>query len=181
MIPRPPRSTLFPYTTLFRSRMDVRTLLTPGKNPFFEHAEAQYFLAVRDGRPVGRIAAIKNDAHNREHGDRVGFYGFFECVNEQAVANALFDAAARWLSDKDFRVMRGPMNPSVNDDCGLLVAGFDTPPTIMMPHNPPYYVALHQGYGFTKAKDLIAFASPEGDRPSASRGPSTSSRSARES
>src|SRR5207249_11286315 len=107
-----------------------------GKNPFFEHAEAQYFLAVRDGRPVGRIAAIKNDAHTREHGDRVGFYGFFESVNEQAVANALFEAAAGWLSGKDFRVMRGPMNPSVNDDCGLLVAGFDTPPTIMMPHNP---------------------------------------------
>jgi len=146
-------------------RMDVRTLLTPGKNPFFEHAEAQYFLAVRDGRPVGRIAAIKNDAHNREHGDRVGFYGFFECVNEQAVANALFDTAAGWLSGKDFRVMRGPMNPSVNDDCGLLVDGFDTPPTIMMPHNPPYYVALHQGYGFTKAKDLIAFASPDGPPP----------------
>src|SRR5437899_11781639 len=61
--------------------------------------------------------------------------------------------------------MRGPMNPSVNDDCGLLVEGFDTPPTIMMPHNPPYYVALHQGYGFTYAKDLIAFARPEGDPP----------------
>ena len=78
-------------------RMDVRTLLTPGKNPFFEHAEAQYFLALRNGRPVGRIAAIKNDAHTREHGDRVGFYGFFECVNEQVAANALFDAAAGWL------------------------------------------------------------------------------------
>jgi len=86
-------------------------------------------------------------------------------VNEQAVANALFETAARWLAGKDFRVMRGPMNPSVNDDCGLLVDGFDTPPTIMMPHNPPYYVALHQGYGFTKAKDLIAFASPDGPPP----------------
>ena len=73
-------------------RMDVRTLLTPGKNPFFQHAEAQYFVAERDGRRVGRIAAIKNDAHTREHGDQVGFYGFFESVNEQAVANALFDA-----------------------------------------------------------------------------------------
>ena len=146
-------------------RMDVRTLLTPGKNPFFEHAEAQYFLAVRDGRPVGRIAAIKNDAHTREHSDRVGFYGFFESVNEQVVANALFDAAAGWLSGKNFRVMRGPMNPSVNDDCGLLVDGFDTPPTIMMPHNPSYYVALHQGYGLTKAKDPMTFASPDGDPP----------------
>jgi GNAT superfamily N-acetyltransferase len=140
-------------------RMDVRTLLTPGKNPFFQHAEAQYFLAVRDGRAVGRIAAIKNDAHTREHGDRVGFYGFFEAVNEQPVANALFDAAGRWLAEKGFQVMRGPMSPSVNDECGLLVEGFDTPPTIMMPHNPAYYVPLHQVYGFTKAKDLLAFES----------------------
>jgi GNAT superfamily N-acetyltransferase len=144
-------------------RMDVRTLLTPGKNPFFEHAEAQYFLAVRDGRTVGRIAAIKNDAHTREHGDRVGFYGFFESVNEQPVASALFDAAGRWLFDKDFRVMRGPMNPSINDECGLLVDGFDTPPVLMMPHNRPCYVALHQAYGFAKAKDLLAFAGT-GDR-----------------
>ena len=140
-------------------RMDVRTLLSPAKNPFFEHAEAQYYLAVRNGRTVGRIAAIKNDAHTREHGDRVGFYGFFESVNEQPVANALFDAVARWLSDKGFLVMRGPMNPSINDECGLLVEGFDTPPTLLMTHNLPYYVALHEGYGLAKAKDLLAFAS----------------------
>jgi GNAT superfamily N-acetyltransferase len=140
-------------------RMDVRTLLTPRKNPFFQHAEAQYFLARRDGRTVGRIAAIKNDAHTTAHGDRVGFYGFFEAVDDQAVAAALFDAAAAWLRAKSFRVMRGPMSPSVNDECGLLVKGFDTPPTLMMPHNPPYYEALHQRYGFTKAKDLLAFES----------------------
>src|SRR5207247_5078852 len=74
-------------------------------------------------------------------------------------------ACDRWRSGKDFGVMSGRMNSSVNDDCGWLVDGFDTPPTIMMPHNPPYNVALHQGYGFTKAKDLIAFASPDGDPP----------------
>ncbi|HYK82368.1 MAG TPA: hypothetical protein VEU55_04425 [Gemmatimonadales bacterium] len=140
-------------------RMDVRTLLTPGKNPFFEHAAAQYFLARADGRTVGRIAAIKNDAHNREHGDRVGFQGFFESVNDQGVANALFDAAAAWLRRQRLAVLRGPMSPSINDECGLLVDGFDTPPTLMMPHNPPYYVALHERYGFTKAKDLLAFQS----------------------
>ena len=140
-------------------RMDIRTLLTPGKNPFFEHAEARYFVARSDGRTVGRIAAIKNDAHNREHGDRVGFYGFFECVDDQRVANALFDAAAAWLTGKGFAVMRGPMSPSINDECGLLVEGFDTPPTLMMAHNPAYYVPLHDRYGFTKAKDLLAFQS----------------------
>ncbi len=146
-------------------RSDVRTLLTPGKNPFFEHAEAQYFVAQSGGRTVGRIAAIKNDAHTCEHGDRVGFYGFFECVNDQSVATALFDAAAAWLRGKSFAVMRGPMSPSVNDECGLLVDGFDTPPTLMMPHNPPYYVALHERYGFTKAKHLLAFESPAGAIP----------------
>ncbi|MBI1967998.1 MAG: N-acetyltransferase [Gemmatimonadetes bacterium] len=146
-------------------RMDVRTLLSPKKNPFFEHAEAQHFVAEADGpkglssgrRIVGRIAAIQNDAHNREHTDKVGFYGFFECVNDQAVANALFDTAARWLKAKGFDTMRGPMSPSINDECGLLVDGFDTPPTLMMPHNPCYYVALHEAYGFAKAKDLLVY------------------------
>ncbi|HEX4574216.1 MAG TPA: hypothetical protein VH158_03735 [Gemmatimonadales bacterium] len=146
-------------------RMDVRTLLTPAKNPFFQHAEAQYFLARRDGRIVGRIGAIKNDAHTQTHGDRVGFYGFFESVDDQAVAGALFDAAAQWLRAKGFRVMRGPMSPSINDECGLLVEGFDTPPTVMMPHNPRSYVALHAGYGFTKAKDLLAFAGSGAEPP----------------
>ena len=78
-------------------RRDVRTLLSPEKNPFFQHAEAAYFLARRDGRVVGRIAAIKNDEHQRVHQDRVGFYGFFESVDDQAVASALFDTAAAWL------------------------------------------------------------------------------------
>ncbi|HZI21534.1 MAG TPA: hypothetical protein VFD76_03430 [Gemmatimonadales bacterium] len=146
-------------------RMDVRTLLTPSKNPFFEHAQAQYFLALADGRTVGRIAAIKNDAHTREHGDKVGFYGFFECVNDPAVARALFDAAAAWLRERGLRVMRGPMSPSINDECGLLIEGLDTPPTLMMPHNPAYYVGLHDGYGFTKAKDLLAFEGSGGQIP----------------
>jgi hypothetical protein len=146
-------------------RMDVRTLLSPAKNPFFQHAEARYFLAQQNGRVVGRIAAIKNDAHTREHGDRVGFYGFFESVDEQPVAAALFEAAGRWLREQKFRVMRGPMSPSINDECGLLVNGFETPPTLMMPHNPPYYVALHDRFGFAKAKDLLAFESPGAEIP----------------
>ncbi len=146
-------------------RTDVRTLLSPGKNPFFQHAEAQYFVGRSDGRTVGRIAAIKNDAHNREHDDRVGFCGFFECVNEQLVATALFDAAADWLRTKGCDTMRGPMSPSINDECGLLVDGFDSPPTLMMPHNPPYYVTLHECYGFRKAKDLLTFQTIENQLP----------------
>lgn len=139
-------------------RRDVRTLLTPGKNPFFEHAEAQYWTARRpDGRTVGRIGAIKNDAHTREHDDRVGFYGFFESIDDQAVANALFDAAAEWLRPRGFDTMRGPMSPSVNDECGLLIANDGRPPSLMMPYNPPYYEGLHERYGFTKAKDMYAY------------------------
>ncbi len=138
-------------------RMDVRTILSPKKNPFFEHASAEYFLARANGQVVGRIAAIKNDAHNALHRDKVGFYGFYESVDDQTVATALFDAAAAWLRSHGFDTMRGPMNPSINDECGLLVEGFDTPPVVLMPHNPTYYVPLHDRYGFHKAKDLICF------------------------
>ena len=147
-------------------RRDIRILLSPEKNPFWQHAEAQYWLAVgrADGRTVGRIGAIKNDMHNKEHNDRVGFYGFFESVNDQAVANALFDTAAAWLRAKGFDTMRGPMNPSTNDDCGLLIKNNGTPPSLMMPYNFSYYEAFHDRYGFKKEKDLLAY---EGGGPSA--------------
>jgi GNAT superfamily N-acetyltransferase len=154
----------FPYTLHRRDplwvpplRMDVRTILSPKKNPFFQHAQAEYFIARDGGRMVGRIAAIHNEAHNQLHHDRVGFFGFFECIDDLAPATALFDAAAHWLRERGFDTMRGPMNPSINDECGLLVEGFDTPPAVLMPHNPAYYVPLHERYGFRKAKDLIAF------------------------
>jgi GNAT superfamily N-acetyltransferase len=145
--------------------MDMRTLLSPAKNPFFEHAEAQYFVGRMDGRTVGRIAAIKNDAHTKEHRDRVGFFGYFECVDDQRVADALFKAAADWLKRKGFDTMRGPMSPSVNDECGLLVDGFTTPPVLMMPHNPQYYVTLVERAGFAKAKDLICYQSTSTEMP----------------
>src|SRR6185503_19911652 len=90
--------------------------------------------------------------------------GFFESIDDQSVANALWDAAAAWLRSRGFDTMRGPMSPSVNDECGLLVDGFDTPPTLMMPHNRPYYVTLHERYGFVKAKDLLAYEG-SGDGP----------------
>ena len=138
-------------------RMDVYTLLDRKKNPFFDHGEAEYFLAERGGTTVGRIAAISNRLHNETHEDKVGFFGFFECENDQAVADALFDAAATWLRARGFDTMRGPASFSVNDECGLLVDGFDTPPTLMMPHNPPYYEALVEHAGFRKAKDLLVY------------------------
>lgn len=138
-------------------RMDVRKLLDRAANPFFEHAEAEYFLAERDGKVVGRIAAISNRLHNEIHADRVGFFGLFECIYDHDVANALFEAASAWLRARNHDVMRGPASFSTNDECGLLVRGYDTPPTLMMPHNPPYYERLVDAAGFKKAKDLLVY------------------------
>jgi len=136
---------------------DRRKLLNKKKNPFFQHAEMQLFLAEEDGVPVGRIAAITNQRHNDVHEDKVGFFGFFECIDKQKVANALFDAVAEWLRGKGKDTMRGPMNPSVNDEIGMLIRGFDSPPVILMTYNPPYYPTLCDDYGFEKAKDLYAY------------------------
>jgi GNAT superfamily N-acetyltransferase len=138
-------------------RRDVAALLSRSKNPFFEHAEAEYFLAERDGEVVGRIAAISNRLHNETHHDRVGFFGFFESIEDQSVADALFAAAAQWCHSRGHDVLRGPASFSVNDECGLLVDGFDTPPALMMPHNPRYYIGLVERAGFTKAKDLLVY------------------------
>jgi GNAT superfamily N-acetyltransferase len=135
----------------------VETLLSRTKNPFFEHAQAEYFIAERDSDVVGRIAAISNRLHNETHEDRVGFFGFFESIDDQDVANALLEAAAGWCRTLGHDVLRGPASFSVNDECGLLVDGFDTPPALMMPHNPPYYVGLLEGAGFVKAKDLWVY------------------------
>ena len=138
-------------------RRDVKLLLSRTKNPFFEHAEAEYFLAERGGQMVGRIAAIANRLHNQTHGDKVGFFGFFETVDDQAAADALLDAAAAWLGPRGFDTVRGPASFSTNDESGLLIEGFDTPPVLMMPHNPPYYLALLERAGFTTAKNLLVY------------------------
>lgn len=145
--------------------MDMRTLLSREKNPFFEHADAQYFLARRNGDVFGRIAANHNQLHNEIHHDTVGFWGFFESTNDPEVARGLFDAAAEWLRAKKLTVMRGPASFSTNDECGLLVDGLETPPALMMPHNPRYYVDLVEAAGFTKAKDLLAYQSTHKDLP----------------
>jgi GNAT superfamily N-acetyltransferase len=139
--------------------MDVKALLSKKRNPFFQHAEAEYFLAVRDGEVLGRIAAIHNRAHNEFQGDGAGFFGFFDSVDQQPVADALFDAAAAWLKARGLTLVRGPVSFSTNDECGLLVQGFDTAPTLLNPHNPPYYVPLLEHAGFRKAKDLYQYQS----------------------
>ena len=99
--------------------MDRKKLLDKKKNPFFQHAEMEMFLAFKDGEPVGRIAAITNDNHNKFHEDNIGFYGFFESVNENEVSRALFGKVEEWLKDKGKDGMLGPLNPSTNDEAGL--------------------------------------------------------------
>lgn len=138
-------------------RMDVSTILDRKKNPFFEHAVAEYFLAERDGAVVGRVAANHNVLHNSTHDDKVGFFGFFESIDDQAVADALLAASEDWIRGRGLDTLRGPASFSVNDECGLLVDGYDTPNTLMMPHNPPYYQRLLERAGLVKAKDLLAY------------------------
>ncbi len=141
-------------------RKQVRDLLDL-KHPFYRDgaAEREVFLARRGGRVVGRVVAILNRAYNAFHQDRVGFFGFFECEDDQAAAGELLAAAADWLRGKGCDVMLGPVNPSTNYEAGLLVEGFDTPPTVMMTYNPPRYKELLEGAGFAKAKDLYAYLS----------------------
>ena len=138
--------------------IERREFLNPRKNPFFNHAGVKLFLAAdAAGHDLGRIAAIVNFNHLRTHNEKAGFFGLFECVDDQAVADGLFDRATDFLRSQGMTVARGPENMSVNDDIGLLVQGFDSPPMIMMPYNPPYYERLVEGHGFKKVMDLLAY------------------------
>jgi GNAT superfamily N-acetyltransferase len=137
--------------------MERKNILNRKKNPFYKHAEIELFLAYQDGEAVGRIAAITNENHNTFHQDNLGFFGFFESIKDQTVAAALLDRAFSWLKTKGKNGVLGPMNPSTNDDVGILIDGFNTPPMVMMCHNPPYYDTLLEKYGLKKAKDLYAW------------------------
>lgn len=137
--------------------MDRKKLLNQKVNPFYQHAQMQLFLAERDGKAVGRIAAITNERHNQTHHDNIGFFGFFESIQDQGVATALLTAAEQWLRDRGKTDIRGPVNPSMNDEMGLLVHGFDGSPTILMSYNPPYYEHLIQGAGYDTVKSFHAY------------------------
>ena len=159
-----------PYT-LYRNnsywvpplRIAVKELLDRDKHPFYRNAEAEFFLARRSGSPVGRIAAIVDRAHNQFHNEQAGFFGFFECIDDARVAEALLARARKWVSDRGARCLRGPVSPSTNYECGLLVEGFDSSPMVMMTYNPPYYASLMEHTGLHKAKDLLAYASPSAE------------------
>ncbi len=136
---------------------DQKNTLNVDKNPFFKHAEMQLFFAENNGKIVGRIAAIKNDLHNQIHNDKVGFFGFFEALNDHEITSKLFDTVRNWLKERGLEQMRGPASPDVNNIYGLLIDGFEDEPRLMMSYNPKYYVELIEKYGFYKAKDLYAY------------------------
>jgi GNAT superfamily N-acetyltransferase len=149
-------------------RMVFNQVTDRKKHPFYEHADVAFFVAERGGKIVGRIAAIANHRANEFHGDTTGYFGLFESVDDQAVADALLDTAAAWLKAKGLTSIQGPFNLSTNDELysgGVLIDGFDTPPAFMMAHNPPYYQRLMERAGMTKAKDLVAFWLPHNNPP----------------
>jgi len=128
----------------------------PKKNPFYQHARMELFLAERDGQVVGRVAAIDDDNHNATHGDNLAFFGFFEAADE-GVARALLEHVEGWARKLGRSAVRGPTNPSMNDSFGLQIDAFDTPPYVLMPYNPPEYVGFVEAAGYGKAKDVYAW------------------------
>jgi len=154
----------FPWT-LYRGdpnwtpplRGNQKELVGYARHPFYQQNAIQTFLAFRGREVCGRIAAILNRGHNERYAERRGFFGFFECVDDPQVAHALFDAVRQWFAAQDIHCLRGPTNPSLNYEMGLLVEGFDSPAFFMMTYNPPYYARLIEGYGFRKTQDLYAF------------------------
>ncbi|MFF7212459.1 N-acetyltransferase [Streptomyces sp. NPDC008238] len=149
---------------------EMRAFLDPHRNPFFDTAEARLFLARRGRRTVGRIAAVADPRFQERHDYKCGHFGLFECADDPEAAGALFEAAAAWLAGRGLTRMLGPLSFSVNDECGLLVDGFDGPPSVGIPYNPPYYAQLLTGCGFNKAKDLLSWLvpmPPDGEPPAA--------------
>jgi len=134
-----------------------RHRFNPKTNPFLQHADHQLFLARRDGQVVGRISAHVDHEHNRFHQERTGFFGFFESQDDPETARALLGSAEDWLREQGMEAARGPLSFSINQEVGLLVEGFDTPPMVMTPHSRPYYGRLIEGAGFSKANDLYAW------------------------
>ena len=138
-------------------KKEVRRMLDPLRHPFWELSEHVLFLARQGPDVVGRIAGIIDGRYNRFHNEKMGIWGFFECTDDPGIAAALFSSAASWLQSRGMAFIRGPLNPSTNHESGLLIQGFDSPPSLMMTYNPPYYTTLVETYGFTKEKDLLTF------------------------
>ena len=137
--------------------IEQKDLVDKKRNPFYKHAEADFFLAYKNGNLVGRIAAILNYNHNKFQNENIGFFGFFESIEDKDVAFKLFETAEKWVRDRGLDAIRGPVNPSTNDTCGFLIKGFEKPPVVMMPYNYGYYAEFCESYGFKKVRDLYAY------------------------
>lgn len=136
---------------------EEKKLLDRERNPFYKHAEVEFYLAERDGKVVGRIGAIVNENHNKFHEEKMGFWGFFESEKDPEIVAALFSQVETWLRGKGMTASRGPANPSMNDTCGMLVDGFEWSPFVMMTYNPRWYPDAVEELGYGKCKDLLAF------------------------
>ncbi len=134
-----------------------KAFFDPARGAFYQHAEVQLFLALRGRRVVGTISAHINHLHNQTHHEQIGFFGFFEVLDDPEAAQALLQTAAGWVRERGYQAIRGPMNFSVNDECGLLIEGFDSPPVALMTYNPARYIAYIEQAGFQKAIDLYAW------------------------
>jgi len=146
-------------------RLSERERLTPAKNPFLANADMQLLLALRDGRVAGRIAAIDDRLHNQTHGDNIAMFGFIE-AEDAGITRTLLRAVEDWARARGRAAVRGPLNPSLNESAGLLIDGFDTPPMVLMPHNPREYAAYIESAGYAKVKDLYAWLwDPRADPP----------------
>jgi len=145
--------------------MNMKEKLDSRRHPFFEHADADLFLAEKDGRTTGRIAAILDRGHNEYHQEKIAFFGLYESTNDLETAAALLATAAAWGKERGMETLRGPVNLSMNDECAFLLEGFDAPPVFMMPYNPPYYLELMNRCGLVKAKDLYASIVRREDEP----------------
>lgn len=142
-----------------RIRASEKELVHFRNHPFYDDAESIAFLATRDAAPCGRVVALQNRAHDRQHPDEsLGFLAFYESEDDAEVAAALFDAAGAWFRRLGIAHMRGPVSPSMNYEAGLLIEGFECAPTFMMPYNAAYYQALWEHHGFEKAHDMFAFS-----------------------
>lgn len=127
------------------------------RNPWCAHAHRQLWLAWREGRPVGRISAQVDELHRCRHVVNSGHFGFLDCENNPQILGALLETSEEWLRQQRTEVVTGPFNFSINQECGLLVDGFDAPPSVMMPHNPPWYGAALEQQGYAAARDLYAY------------------------
>lgn len=149
---------LYRHDPLWAPSLDIETeYFFDARNPYWKHAETQLFLYRDGGRVLGRIAAIADHHFIHESGEDVGYFGYFESVNDSTVATALIEAARTWLAARGLKKMRGPINGRLENGCGFLYEGFEHPPFMMMPYNPPYYINLMESIGLGKCRDLVAY------------------------